>query len=68
MRDHMGEIPGVSRRQLGGVAVDYDFHRVRARRLRSAARREFARRMGRFILPVLLCALVAAAMWVELRG
>lgn len=52
-----------ARRQLGSGCIDYDFYRARAREERNRVRRETFKWLRRFIRPLFVVAVLAAAIW-----
>lgn len=52
-----------ARRPLGGGAIDYDFHRARALRLRSRVRRKMLRPLWPYVRPLAAIALLVAAIF-----
>jgi hypothetical protein len=52
-----------ARRQLGGAAIDYDFYRMRAHRLRGRVRRKIFRSLSPYVRPLAAIALFVAAIF-----
>jgi hypothetical protein len=52
-----------ARGQLGGGAIDYDFYRMRAHRMRGRVRRKFFRSLLPYVRPLVAVALLVAAIF-----